>query len=136
VIVGSRHPVTLRQVEVFRAARPDCLAPMTTEPSFADRVRITLETFGCCVVVPALPSGLTEGEAAERIARGLELLSGRLPPLGGLTVVGGETFAALCRVLSFYTVFPPPAWGPAFAGEPCAPPSPALSASRTGCLSI
>ena len=27
VIVGSRHPVTLRQVEVFRAARPDCLAP-------------------------------------------------------------------------------------------------------------
>jgi uncharacterized protein YgbK (DUF1537 family) len=99
VIVGSRHPVTLRQVEVFRAARPDCLAPMTIEPSFADRVRITLETFGCCVVVPSLSSGLTEGEAAERIARGLEMLSGRLPLLGGLTVVGGETFAALCRVL-------------------------------------
>ena len=56
-------------------------------------------TSGCCVVLPALPSGLSETEAAERIARGLELLSGRLPPLGGLTVVGGETFAALCRVL-------------------------------------
>jgi uncharacterized protein YgbK (DUF1537 family) len=49
--------------------------------------------------VPDLPSGLTEMDAAERIARGMELLSGRLPPLGGLTVVGGETFAALCRVL-------------------------------------
>ena len=60
VIVGSRHPVTLRQVEVFGAARPDCLAPMTVEPSFVGRVRTTLETFGCCVVVPALPSGLTE----------------------------------------------------------------------------
>jgi uncharacterized protein YgbK (DUF1537 family) len=99
VIVGSRHPVTLRQVEVFRAARPDCLAHMTIEPGFVGRVLTALETFGCCVVVPALPRGLTEMEAAERIARGLELLSGRLPRLGGLTVIGGETFAALCRVL-------------------------------------
>lgn len=99
VIVGSRHPVTLRQVEVFGAARPDCLATITAEPSFVGRVLTTLETFGCCVLVPALPSGLSEREAAERIAWGLELLSGRLPRLGGLTVVGGETFAALCRVL-------------------------------------
>jgi D-threonate/D-erythronate kinase len=99
VIVGSRHPVTLRQVDVFGAARPDCLASMTAEPSFVDRVRTTLETSGCCVVLPALPSGLSETEATERIARGLERLSGRLPPLGGLTVVGGETFAAFCRVL-------------------------------------
>jgi D-threonate/D-erythronate kinase len=99
VIVGSRHPVTLRQVEVFGAARPDCLAPMTAEPSFVGRVQITLQAFGHCVVLPALPWGLSETEATERIARGLELLSDRLPPLGGLTVVGGETFAALCRVL-------------------------------------
>jgi D-threonate/D-erythronate kinase len=99
VIVGSRHPVTLRQVEVFGAARPDCLAPITADPSFVGRVQTTLETFGCCVLVPALPSGLSEREAAERITRGLEPLSGRLPRLGGLTVVGGETFAALCRVL-------------------------------------
>jgi uncharacterized protein YgbK (DUF1537 family) len=98
VIVGSRHPVTLRQVEVFGAARPDCLAPMMAEPSSVDRVQTRLKTFGCCVVLPALPSGLTEMEAAERIARGVELLSGRLPPLGGLTVIGGETFAGLCRV--------------------------------------
>jgi uncharacterized protein YgbK (DUF1537 family) len=99
VIVGSRHPVSLRQVEVFGAARPDCVAPMADEPSFVGRILTTLETFGCCVVLPDLPSGLTEMEAAERIARGMELLSGRLPPLCGLTVVGGETFAALCRVL-------------------------------------
>jgi uncharacterized protein YgbK (DUF1537 family) len=99
VIVGSRHPVTLRQVGRFGAARQDCLAPMTVDPSFVGRVQTTLAAFGCCVVLPALPSGLTETKAAERIARGLELLSGRLPPLGGLTVIGGETFAALCRVL-------------------------------------
>ncbi len=99
VIVGSRHPVTLRQLEVFGAARPDCLAPMADEPGFVDRVRTTLEVFGCCVVLPALPSGLTESEAAERIARGVERLAGQLPPLGGLTVIGGETFAGLCRVL-------------------------------------
>jgi D-threonate/D-erythronate kinase len=99
VIVGSRHPVSLHQVEVFCAARPDWLAPMAAEPSFASRAQATLETFGRCVVLPALPAGLTETEAAERIAHSLELLPGRLPPLGGLTVVGGETFAALCRVL-------------------------------------
>ena len=99
VIVGSRHPVSLRQLEVLDAAHPDWLAPMTAEPSFVGRVLTTLETFGCCVLLPALPRGLTEMGAAERIARGLELLSGRLPQLGGLTMVGGETFAALCRVL-------------------------------------
>jgi D-threonate/D-erythronate kinase len=99
VVVGSRHPVSLRQVEVCGVARPDWLAPMGGESSFVGRVLTTLETFGCCIVLPALPSGFTEAEAAERIARGLELLCGRLPPLGGLTVVGGETFAAFCRVL-------------------------------------
>jgi uncharacterized protein YgbK (DUF1537 family) len=99
VVVGSRHPVSLRQLKLFGAARPDWLAPMAADPRFVDRVLTTLETFGCCVVLPALPEGLTEMEAAERIARGLELLSGRIPRLGGLTVVGGETFAALCRVL-------------------------------------
>jgi D-threonate/D-erythronate kinase len=99
VIVGSRHPVSLRQVEVFGAEWSECVAPMADDTSFVGRVRTTLETFGCCVVLPDLPSGLTEMEAAERIARGLELLCGRLPPLGGLTVVGGETFAAFCRVL-------------------------------------
>jgi len=99
VIVGSRHPVTLRQLEVLGGERPGLLTPMAAEPSFVGRVRTTLETFGCCVVLPALPSGLTELEAAEHIARGVELLSGRLPPLGGLTVIGGETFAGVCRVL-------------------------------------
>ncbi len=99
VIVGSRHPVTLRQVQVFGAARPDCLAPMGAMPNFVGCVLTTLEMFGCCVVVPALPSGLSESEAAERIAGGLELLSDRLPQLGGLTVIGGETFAAFCRAL-------------------------------------
>jgi uncharacterized protein YgbK (DUF1537 family) len=99
VIVGSRHPVSLRQVEVLGAARPDWLAPMAAEPSFIGQILTRLETFGGCVVSPDLPSGLTEMEAAERIAQGMELLAGSLPPLGGLTVVGGETFAALCRVL-------------------------------------
>jgi uncharacterized protein YgbK (DUF1537 family) len=99
VIVGSRHPVTLRQLEVLGGEWPGLLTPMTAEPSFVASVGATLETFGACVVLPALPSGLSESEAAKRITRGLELLSGRLPPLGGLTVIGGETFAALCRVL-------------------------------------
>ena len=72
---------------------------MTMEASFADRVRINTRAFGCCVVLPSLSPGLSETEATQRIARGLEMLSGRLPLLGGLTVIGGETFAAFCRML-------------------------------------
>jgi len=99
VIVGSRHPITLRQVEVFAAARPDWIASIADEPGFADRVRTRLDTFGCCVVLPGLPPGLSEPEAGERIALGVQRLAERLPAPRGLTVIGGETFAGLCRVL-------------------------------------
>ena len=99
VIVGSRHPVSLRQVEVVASARPEWFAPMAAEPGFVGRVQTTLETYRRCIVLPALPPGLSEMEAMERIARGVERLADRLNPLGGLTVIGGETFAALCRAL-------------------------------------
>lgn len=82
VIVGSRHPVSLRQVEVVASARPEWFAPLAAEPGFVGRVQRTLETCGRCIVLPALPPGLSEREAIERIARGVERLTGRLPPHG------------------------------------------------------
>ena len=99
VVVGSRHPVTLRQLEVLGGERPELLTPMAAEPRFVRSVQTRLAAFGACVVLAALPSGLTEMEAGERIARKVELLPGQLPPLSGLTVVGGETFAGVCRAL-------------------------------------
>ncbi len=99
VIVGSRHPVSLRQLEVVASARPECFAPMAAEPDFVGLVQARLETYGRCIFLPALPPGLSEMEAMERIARGVERLANRLNALGGLTVIGGETFAALCRAL-------------------------------------
>jgi D-threonate/D-erythronate kinase len=99
VIVGSRHPVSLRQVEVVASARPEWFAPLAAGRDFVGRVQTTLETCGRCVVLPALPPGLSEMEAIERIARGVERLADRVTPLGALTVIGGETFAALCRAL-------------------------------------
>ncbi len=99
VIVGSRHPVSLRQVEVVASARPEWFAQLAAEPSFTGRVQSRLETCGRCIVLPGLPPGLSEMEAIERIARGVERLAGHLTPLGALTVVGGETFAAVCRTL-------------------------------------
>ena len=98
VIVGSRHPVSLRQIEVTAAARPEWFAPMT-DSGFEERVQTTLAARGRCIVLPALPPGLSEMEAIERIARGVERLAERLPPPAALTVIGGETFAAVCRVL-------------------------------------
>ena len=100
VIVGSRHPVSLLQVEVVAGARPDWIVPLTPEPSFVERVQVTLESCGRCIVLSALTPGLSEIEAAARIAGGAERLAAGLPPLGALTVVGGETFAAICRALS------------------------------------
>ena len=98
VIIGSRHPVSLRQIEVAAAARPEWFAPLA-ESGFEARVQTTLGARGRCIVLPALPPGLSEMEAVERIARGVERLAERLPPPAALTVVGGETFAAVCRVL-------------------------------------
>ena len=98
VIIGSRHPVSLRQIEVTAAARPEWFAPLTAS-GFEARVQTTLEARGRCIVLPALPPGLSEMEAIERIARGVERLAERLPPPAALTVIGGETFAAVCRVL-------------------------------------
>ena len=98
VIVGSRHPVSLRQIEVAAAARPEWFAPIT-DLGFEERVQTTLAARGRCIVLPALPPGLSEMEAIERIARGVERLAERLPPPAALTVVGGETFAAVCRLL-------------------------------------
>jgi D-threonate/D-erythronate kinase len=99
VIIGSRHPVSLRQIEVVASARPEWFAPLAAGQGFVGRVRATLETYGRCIVLPALPPGLSEIEAIERIARGVERLADHLNPLGALTVIGGETFAALCRAL-------------------------------------
>ncbi|HEY1779414.1 MAG TPA: four-carbon acid sugar kinase family protein [Roseiarcus sp.] len=98
VIIGSRHPVSLRQIEVATAARPEWFAPQA-DLDFEARVRTTLEARGRCIVLPALPPGLSEMEAIERIARGVERLAERLPPPAALTVVGGETFAAVCHML-------------------------------------
>ena len=98
VIVGSRHPVSLRQIEIAAAARPEWLAQLT-DLSFEERVQTTLAAHGRCIVLPALPTGLSETEAIERIARGVGRLADRLPPPAALTVVGGETFAAVCRAL-------------------------------------
>ena len=97
-IVGSRHPVSLRQIEVAAAARPEWFAPLA-ESGFEPGAQTTLEARGRCIVLPDLAPGLSETEAIKRIAGGVERLAGRLPPPAALTVVGGETFAAACRVL-------------------------------------
>jgi uncharacterized protein YgbK (DUF1537 family) len=99
VIVGSRHPVSLGQLEVVASTRPEWFAPMAAALDFVGRVQTTLETYGRCIVLPALPPGLSEIDAIARIARVIERLAHGLKPLGALTVIGGETFAAVCRTL-------------------------------------
>ena len=58
-----------------------------------------LLTHGRCVAQPDLPPGLAPADAALRIAAWIGALGRHLDAPPVLTVVGGETFAALCRGL-------------------------------------
>jgi D-threonate/D-erythronate kinase len=99
-IVGSHHAVTRRQVERLAAVRPDWLAYFSAESrSGGQDVRETLAAKGRCVAVPDLPKGLTAKEARARIAAALKALSAGLAAPRAMTIIGGETFAALCEAL-------------------------------------
>ena len=97
VIVGSHHPVAQRQVAELARLRPDWLTAFDAEAeASAERIHKALAAHGRCVALPDLPAGLTSPEAARLIAERLQALCRRLVPPAVLTVVGGETLAALC----------------------------------------
>lgn len=98
VIVGTNHAVASAQVNALRTAAPDCVTQFDEDgTASAQRIANTLAAHGRCVAVPVLPNGVSADAAAPRIAQGLAALVQSLdrPPV--LTVVGGETFAALCH---------------------------------------
>lgn len=97
VIVGTNHTVATAQVANLRSVAPDWLTEFDEAgANSARRISTCLATYGRCVAVPNLPSDLSAEAAAKRIAQSLVALIRSLdrPPV--LTVVGGETFAALC----------------------------------------
>ncbi|HWJ75484.1 MAG TPA: four-carbon acid sugar kinase family protein [Kaistia sp.] len=100
VLVGSHHHVTLRQITAFSASSLEPIARYGADAAASGRVITALiSAHGRCVAIPDLPDALDGGEAARLIARWIGALADEMAPPDALTVVGGETFAALCAAL-------------------------------------
>jgi D-threonate/D-erythronate kinase len=100
VVVGSDHAVSRGQVDRVRRTRDACVLHYDEDSETGiTRFGRVLADHGRAVALADLPPGMTTADAAERIARRLAALLPRLRPPATLTVVGGETFAAVCRAL-------------------------------------
>jgi D-threonate/D-erythronate kinase len=95
-LVGSNHPVTLRQLA--EAAAWHCVMPAhdaMAHASVADR----LLKSGAAVVSIAVPDGVDRAEAAAQIAKAFDAILGSLAQPATLFAAGGETLRAICDTL-------------------------------------
>lgn len=100
VLVGSNHAVTYGQLAQIERVGPQGLARFDADAAVsAAEIGRVLAHHRCCIAVPSLPAGMPATEAADRIARWLGAILPLIPRPESLTVVGGETFAAVCRGL-------------------------------------
>jgi uncharacterized protein YgbK (DUF1537 family) len=100
VMIGSHHPVTLRQIAILEERYPAWLGRFDADgEASAGRINATLAAHGRCVAQAELPPGLAPSEAAIRIDRWLDAVVPHIARPALLTVIGGETFASLCRSL-------------------------------------
>jgi uncharacterized protein YgbK (DUF1537 family) len=100
VVIGSNHPVTRTQIEVLGRDQAHLIRLFDADGrKSADRLAETMARHGRCVALADLPVGLAPDEAANCIAGWFAAMVPYLDPPQILTVVGGETFAAVCRGL-------------------------------------
>lgn len=100
VLVGSHHPSTYRQIERFTAETGQEAVRFGVDgAAAAEQIAARLASHGVCVALPDLPEGLSPSEAAARIDGALAGLLHTVSRPQRFTIVGGETFAALCRHL-------------------------------------
>lgn len=98
-IVGSHHAVARAQAERCRALHPDRWIAIGSSGPEADEVQGCLDEAGAALVTFALPDGVSEAEAARRIAGLLGRLLPRLEAPAGLFVSGGETLRTVAEAL-------------------------------------
>jgi len=100
VIVGTHHAVTRAQVERVACEKPEWIVHFDSDgPASAARIATTLGEHGRCVALAELRSQVSAPEAARLISDYLGSFARFMEPPATATVVGGETFAALCRAL-------------------------------------
>ena len=93
-LVGSNHPVTLRQL-AEAAAWHHAVPP----GGDAAAVAVLLRRNRATVVTIAVPEGTERATAAAAIARGFDRVVATVPPPGTLFAAGGETLRAICDTL-------------------------------------
>jgi len=101
VVVGTRHPVTQRQMEALEAAFPRAVVSIATLPdadTAAERIADLLERDGRAALAFRLPP-LAPAEAAAIAARTFQSLGAVAPP-DLVAVTGGETLVRLCNALA------------------------------------
>ncbi len=100
VIVGTHHPVSRGQIAHLHARAPEYVVAIDDDThAGGKRIEAALGETGRCLVVFSLPDRTPTAEAAASIAARLRHIVLRLAAPAWLTVVGGETYLALCRAL-------------------------------------
>lgn len=132
MVIGSDHAVTRDQVLVVAKHAPEWVVRFGDDGlAGADHVDRSLSRHGRCLCVADLPSDCARAEASDRIARWFGAVAPRIAAPTTLTVVGGETFASLCRVLETRVLLVEGEWQ---AGVPASRSPPGLWA-ETACFS-
>ena len=117
MMIGSDHPVTRDQVLFVTRYAPDWIVRFDGNgPASADRVNQALARHGRCLCLADLPPGCARAEASELIARWFGAMTPGIAQPRTLSVVGGETFASLCRELQADMLLVEGEWQ---AGVPC-----------------
>lgn len=100
MVIGSNHAVTRDQVLLVAEHAPDWMVRFGDDGSAsARRVNRSLNLHGRCLCLADLPADCSRAEAADRIAAWFGAMAPSIVQPATLTVVGGETFASVCRVL-------------------------------------
>ncbi|MCW6508751.1 four-carbon acid sugar kinase family protein [Lichenifustis flavocetrariae] len=100
MVIGSDHVVTREQILCVGKHAPNWIVRFGEDASAsADRINRSLSLHGRGLCLADLPAGCARAEASDLIARWFGAMAPRITKPTTLTVVGGETFASLCRVL-------------------------------------
>jgi uncharacterized protein YgbK (DUF1537 family) len=113
MVVGSNHGVTRDQVATVAKHAPAWIARFGADSlASADQINRSLDRHGRCLCIADLPQDSSAVEAADRIARWFAAMAPGVTRPATLTVVGGETFASICRALAIDVLLVEGEWRP------------------------
>ncbi len=124
MVVGSDHAVTRDQVRLVDQHAPEAIVTFSQDGVVsAERINRSLGLHGKCLCLADLPQNCSRTDAADLLARWFRAMAPRIAQPTTLTVVGGETFASICRALEVDMLLVEGEWQ---AGVPASRSTPGL----------